>query len=537
MAINFLNTVDFNQNSLEKPRIENQPNDAAAGTGVVGQLYFDTTSDTLKQYVSDTGGGAAGWIEVGATSAVESIIAGTGIGVSAAIGNVTVRNTGLVTVLDGTYIDLTKQGGGDNTQLTADLSAVDGTSTAADRFLTKNNKWATIPFGDITEVQESTVNNRLGIDVVNPTGPIPVVGLDIVGRTNLGATPAGSDELLIYDTSTTTNKAVTVSNLVGGFETTYTLPVTAGSLTDPKSGIITLTGTDGTTDPVTFVGTTGRVEVAGNPGASTITVDLTDNVSIVGKIDVLGSATSSFAGDIDMNNNKLTEVKTGTVATDGVNLGQVEALVAGIGLFKGGYNANTGLTTDLGAGNGSLDGASNIALDQGDFFVVTVAGGAFYTQTLEVGDMIFANTSIAANSTPPITDYTVVIQDANIAGSGATDGATQKGVAGFDNANFTVSGTGWVQLKEEVLSGRIRKVSLTNGDNTVTGQTTFTVNLATAFGATPTPLAADAIATVKETTSNLIVYPEVTGNGTGSLDFVFMPQVTDGDYTAIISIV
>jgi len=169
--------------------------------------------------------------------------------------------------------------------------------------------------------------------------------------------------------------------------------------------------------------------------------------------------------------------------------------------------------------------------------VVTVAGGAFYTQTLEVGDMIFANTSIAANSTPPITDYTVVIQDANIAGSGATDGATQKGVAGFDNANFTVSGTGWVQLKEEVLSGRIRKVSLTNGDNTVTGQTTFTVNLATAFGATPTPLAADAIATVKETTSNLIVYPEVTGNGTGSLDFVFMPQVTNGDYTAIISIV
>ena len=79
-----------------------------------------------------------------------------------------------------------------------------------------------------------------------------------------------------------------------------------------------------------------------------------------------------------MNNNKLTEVKTGTIATDGVNLGQVEALVAGIGLFKGGYNATTGLTTDLGAGNnGSLDGASNIALDQGDFFVVTVAGTAF----------------------------------------------------------------------------------------------------------------------------------------------------------------
>jgi len=68
MAINFLNKVDFNQNELDKARIVNEVNDAAAGTGVVGQLYFDTTEDTLKQYVSDTGGGAAGWIEVGATS-------------------------------------------------------------------------------------------------------------------------------------------------------------------------------------------------------------------------------------------------------------------------------------------------------------------------------------------------------------------------------------------------------------------------------------------------------------------------------------
>ena len=83
----------------------------------------------------------------------------------------------------------------------------------------------------------------------------------------------------------------------------------------------------------------------------------------------------------------------------------------------------------------------------------------------------------------------------------------------------------------------MRKVSLTSGDNTTAGETTFTVNLAAAFGSNPTPVAADCIATVKETTSNLIVYPEVTGNGTGSLDFVFMPQVTDGDYTAIISIV
>ena len=528
MAINFLNTVDLNFNQLNKAAIQNLGTDPAAG--VLGQIYYNTAVSALKICTTAQviGGANAVYTEVGATSGVETI----------SIGNANVNaggvNTGLVrtpgTGIGDVVITPAIYGGAANVGMVP-------TGGTANKYLDGTGAWIDVTTGDIESVNASTVNNRLGIAITTPLGPDPTVGLNIVGLTNLGATPASSDELIIYDVSSTTNKAVTVGNLVGGFETTYTLPVTAGSSTDPKSGIITLTGTDGTTDPVTFVGTTGRIEIAGNPGASTITVDLTDNVSIVGKIDVLGSATSSFAGDIDMNNNKLTEVKTGTVATDGVNLGQVEALVAGIGLFKGGYNATTGLTTDLGAGNGSLDGNNNIALDQGDFFVVTVAGGAFYTQTLEVGDMIFANTGIAANSTPPITDYTVVIQDANIAGAGSTDGGTQKGVAGFDSANFTASATGWVQLKEEVLSGRMRKVSLTSGDNTTAGETTFTVNLAAAFGSNPTPVAADCIATVKETTSNLIVYPCVTGNGTGSLDFVFMPQVTDGDYTAIISIV
>ena len=521
MAINFLNTVNLNKNQLNNAAIQNLAADPAGA--VEGQIYYNTVDHDLKIYANGA------WKEVGATSGVETLSTtktGNSTGnpltvLSNAVGDVTINSFAYA---GGSNIGYVPSGG------------------TVDQYLDGAGNWIDITTGDIESVNASTVNNRLGIAITTPLGPDPVVGLNIVGQANLGATPATSDELIIYDASTTTNKAITVGNLVGGFETKYTIDVPAGTAN------INLKGTDGagtvTNDAITLSGFTGQT-VTNHITTSNIQVALTPSVVIANDVTLTngrfiqqaGTAANSLVTALDMNGSKLLDVGDGTAATDGVNLGQVEALVAGIGLFKGGYNANTGLTTDLGAGNGSLDGASNIALDQGDFFVVTVAGGAFYTQTLEVGDMIFANTSIAANSTPPITDYTVVIQDANIAGSGATDGATQKGVAGFDNANFTVSGTGWVQLKEEVLSGRIRKVSLTNGDNTVTGQTTFTVNLATAFGATPTPLAADAIATVKETTSNLIVYPEVTGNGTGSLDFVFMPQVTDGDYTAIISIV
>lgn len=521
MAIQFLNTVNLNKNQLNNAAIQNLAADP--GGAVEGQIYFNTVDFDLKIFANGA------WKEVGATSGVETLSttkAGNSTGnpltvLSNAVGDVTINSFAYA---GGSNIGYVPSGG------------------AVNQYLDGTGAWVDVTTGDIESVNASTVNNRLGIAITTPLGPDPVVGLNIVGQTNLGATPNTADELIIYQASTATNKAVTVENLVGGYETTYTIDVPAGTAN------INLKGTDGagtvTNDAITLSGFTSQT-VTNHITTSNIQVALTPSVVIANNLTLTngsftqqaGTAANSLVTALDMNGSKLLDVGNGTVATDGVNLGQVEALVAGIGLFKGGYNATTGLTTDLGAGNGSLDGASNIALDQGDFFVVTVAGGAFYTQTLEVGDMIFANTGITANSTPPITDYTVVIQDANIAGAGATDGGTQKGVAGFDSANFTVSGTGWVQLKEEVLSGRMRKVSLTSGDNTTAGQTTFTVNLAAAFGSNPTPLAADAIATVKETTSNLIVYPCVTGNGTGSLDFVFMPQVTDGDYTAIISIV
>ena len=48
---------------------------------------------------------------------------------------------------------------------------------------------------------------------------------------------------------------------------------------------------------------------------------------------------NSFAAILNMNNNKVENVKTGTLGTDGVNLAQVESLVAGLGSFQGGYDA------------------------------------------------------------------------------------------------------------------------------------------------------------------------------------------------------
>ena len=149
--------------------------------------------------------------------------------------------------------------------------------------------------------------------------------------------------------------------------------------------------------------------------------------------------------DVDFGGFKLLDVADGVAGTDGVNLAQVQSIAAGVGIFRGGYNASTN--------SPALTGGSNIALDQGDFFAVTT-GGSFFTETLEVGDLIFANSTIAASSTPSLSDYTIVQSGQSIAGVGATDGATVKGVAGFDNAVFTATASGWIQLIDQGITAQ-----------------------------------------------------------------------------------
>ena len=492
MAINFLNSVDLNKNQLIKAAIESQPNNAAAGTGVEGQLYFDTTVDALKIWA----GGA--WIEVGATSGVETFTNANGTYVANSI----VNTSAIGNVSTGTV----------------DLTAVDGTSSAASRFLTKDNKWATIPFGDITDVNGGTY-----ITTSNSGGPVVTVNHDLTTRTDTTSILSAVSFPVVDSITTNSTGHITAVNVK-----TVTVPdVTTYDLTTAPTGTaVRLTGNLTGVDDVTISGTTGQTATS-RISASELRVKLTDDVTIIsdltvgdnltltgGNLDVTG--TGSFTGEVT--------VPTATVGTSAPNLAQVELLVAGVGVFQGSYNAATNTP--------ALEGGSNVALDQGDYFVVSVSG-SFLGEALEPGDFIFANNAIAANSTPALSNYTVVQADDNIAGAGATDGATQKGVSGFDSENFTVSSNGWVQLKPQT-NPYAQKIALTGGVDSG-GETTFTVNIVTMFGVGA--LAANCIATVKETTSSLIVYPEVTGNGTGSLDFKFIPVVSTsaGFYTAYIT--
>ena len=292
-----------------------------------------------------------------------------------------------------------------------------------------------------------------GIQVNSTSVQVDYSNAGVVHDANDGTsiTLTDTDEFIFEDVTSAGGTAVkrgTLSQIktyiaASTSDTTYTLPVSAGGA---NSSVITLDANSGTDTTVTFNGTPDEIELTESVGVNgSITIGLPDDVTISDDLTVEGIITQSQTGETNTFASEVA-VPLSTDAGNAPNLGQVLSLISGVGIFQGGYNATTGLTTDL-SSNGSLDGASNIKLDKGDYFVVTVAGGAFYSETLEVGDMIYANQDIAANSTPAASVYTVVIQDENIAGAGSTDGGTQKGVAGFDSDTFTVSASGWVQSK------------------------------------------------------------------------------------------
>ena len=65
----------------------------------------------------------------------------------------------------------------------------------------------------VTSVTASSTNDELGA-IVSPTTGDVIVGVDIQSQAALAAAPALSDELLIYDDDASTNKKITVENLM-----------------------------------------------------------------------------------------------------------------------------------------------------------------------------------------------------------------------------------------------------------------------------------------------------------------------------------
>ena len=283
-------------------------------------------------------------------------------------------------------------------------------------------EWVTDSGSGVTSIEITETGNALTIT----GGPITTSGtINIAGAGSSTQVVLGDLTLGTYTTGTVTSVA-TGAGLKGG-------TITATGTVEVDYGI------NGLIEDAPLMGQTPT------PDDLILIQDVASGTGVTakqpfGKVSL--SVFDSPSADLSFGAFKLTTLANGTASKDAVNLGQVQALVAGVGVFQGGYDAS--------ANSPAIAGASNIALTTGDFFVVTKDGTIAFngsTVDVEVGDTIYANQTIAASSNPPASDYAIVIQDQNIAGVGATDGATEKGVAGFSSATFAGTATGFITVK------------------------------------------------------------------------------------------
>jgi len=416
MALNFLNSVNLNQNELIKARIENQINNAAAGPGVEGQLFYDTTADVLKVWANSA------WVEVGG-----GVIS--------------------LTTANSTFVSLVDSGTAANPILTASLSAAN--TPDATRYLRGDNAWepisaipgtynfiftgdagtsttiasgATAKISGGTYISTSSANTGIvtithdnttradatstaspafgssfsAIDSVttNATGHVTAVNLKTVTLPTTAVTQATGDNSTKIATTAFVQAAVTgLLEFKGGFN------ASTGAIASPGTG-------DLYTDVAVSVGDYYVVTVAGNFFGNTAT-PLTPGDSVIVQ-------TAAAAGSVVEADFIVIQSDTDLATISTVGLGNVNA-GTGVGVAYSNGTA-TVTNTDLGSSqnifkrvdaiNGIISELSIFANSNNDKLTF-VAGTDIQILTDPFNDKITINSTYVA----PATSYATTITD------------------------------------------------------------------------------------------------------------------------------
>ena len=418
----------------------------ASSTTALSKLGVGTTGQVLKvaaglpSWATDANSGGtvtsigSTTLTIGGTSAIPTVNLTSGIvtagttGSAALIPVITVDTYGRVTAIttaanpqgDITAVTTTGPitGGGTSGSVAIGHATQTDTPSAAS---------ATLAFGGTfdayTDVTVNATGHVSGHEVTTFTLPAnPNVNTTYelfgVGSTNgtagiqLDGSDATLDNVLIIGAGTT---SVTRS--------VNTLTVTSndqfdGTVTSVTAGTgMTQTGTSTVNPTLNVIGGDGITANADNIEVDSTVVRTTGNQTIGG--------TKTFSSNVVI-------PVTPTINAHAASKQYVDQSSVGQSIFQGGYNAATN-TPDL-------DVSPSALIKLGWFWAVTDTGN-FFTEEVQPGDLIYANQD-NPGATPA--NWTVVQSGQDIAGEGASDGATTKGIAGFNSAHFNVTANGFV---------------------------------------------------------------------------------------------
>jgi hypothetical protein len=214
MARTFLTNLNLEQNQLLKAVIQNATQDPLSG--VAGQVYYNTASDTLKVY----SGSASAWVAVGSVefigdSVADLLQAGTGISLNYDDPNnsLTITNTG-VTSIAGTAGRTTLSASAGS--VTVDLSEINPTGTGTGGFDSETNTITTPivsvdSYGRVTSITSgsATVVTSLAgtADEIEVSASNGAITIGLPDNVTVGGNLIISGDLTVNGDTTTLNTA------------------------------------------------------------------------------------------------------------------------------------------------------------------------------------------------------------------------------------------------------------------------------------------------------------------------------------------